>query len=158
MQKRIKTSIISIIMIGLLLLMWRLSSADGTETLEDSMRVTKKVAVWLFGSATEGQLDHLNMVIRKLAHVFLYMIFGLIVSIFWDLLWWKHRLWTRAILAFGCCTVIAFIDELQKIPISGRHFSASESMLNAVSADGVILLYFLFLWIIQLYQHRNNRN
>ena len=42
----------------------------------------------------------------------------------------------------GCSTAIAFLDELQKIPIAGRHFDASESMLNAVSAAVVILIYF----------------
>ncbi|WP_337514088.1 VanZ family protein, partial [Ruminococcus sp.] len=89
---------------------------------------------------TAAQLDHLNLVLRKMAHVFLYAVFGGMLAVFWQLLL-RHKVW-RILGAIGCSTAIAFLDELQKIPIAGRHFDASESMLNAVSAAVVILIYF----------------
>ena len=57
-------------------LMWRLSTADGTETLQDSMRFARKIGSWIYESPTVQQLNHLNLLLRKLAHVFLYAILG----------------------------------------------------------------------------------
>ena len=121
-------------------LMWRLSTENGTETLKDSMRFARKFGAWIYGEPTAAQLDHLNLVLRKMAHVFLYAVFGGMLAVFWQLLL-RHKVW-RILGAIGCSTAIAFLDELQKIPIAGRHFDASESMLNAVSAAVVILIYF----------------
>ena len=120
-------------------LMWRLSTENGTETLKDSMRFARKFGAWIYGEPTAAQLDHLNLVLRKMAHVFLYAVFGGMLAVFWQLLL-RHKVW-RILGAIGCSTAIAFLDELQKIPIAGRHFDASESMLNAVSAAVVIFRY-----------------
>ncbi len=129
-----------------LLLMWRLSSADGTETLHDSMRLTKKLAAWFYHTPTSEQLNQLNLILRKMAHVFLYAVLGLMSGMFWHLLLERCRIWVQAVPAWICCTAIAFLDELQKIPIDGRHFSAAESMLNAMSAAAAI---FIFSFIIK---------
>ena len=113
-------------------LMWRLSTENGTETLKDSMRFARKFGAWIYGEPTAAQLDHLNLVLRKMPHVFLYAVFGGMLAVFWQLLL-RHKVW-RILGAIGCSTAIAFLDE--------RHFDASESMLNAVSAAVVILIYF----------------
>ena len=147
--------ILGVILVGWLTLMWRLSSADGTETLQDSMRIAKKLGSLLFDAPTQAQLNRLNLILRKLAHIFLYAVLGLIVAMLWDLLFDRFQIWLRAVLSFVCCTIVAFLDELQKIPIAGRHFSASESILNAVSAWIVISLYFLLIWAIHLHQSKS---
>ena len=123
-------------------LMWRLSTADGTETLQDSMRFARKIGSWIYESPTVQQLNHLNLLLRKLAHVFLYAILGGMMALLWQLLLELHRIGWRILGAAACSTTIAFLDELQKIPIAGRHFDFSESLLNAGSALVVILLFF----------------
>ena len=103
-------------------LMWRLSTADGTETLQDSMRFARKIGSWIYESPTVQQLNHLNLLLRKLAHVFLYAILGGMMALLWQLLLELHRIGWRILGAAACSTTIAFLDELQKIPIAGRHF------------------------------------
>ena len=64
------------------------------------------------------------------------------MALLWQLLLELHRIGWRILGAAACSTTIAFLDELQKIPIAGRHFDLSESLLNAGSALVVILLFF----------------
>mgnify|MGYP000496148793 CR=1 FL=1 len=82
-------------------LMWRLSTADGTETLQDSMRFARKIGSWIYESPTVQQLNHLNLLLRKLAHVFLYAILGGMMALLWQLLlesggvFWERQLAAR---------------------------------------------------------------
>ena len=76
-------------------LMWRLSTADGTETLQDSMRFARKIGSWIYESPTVQQLNHLNLLLRKLAHVFLYAILGGMMALLWQLLLELHRIGWR---------------------------------------------------------------
>ena len=112
-------------------LMWRLSTADGTETLQDSMRFARKIGSWIYESPTVQQLNHLNLLLRKLAHIFLYAILGGMMALLWQLLLELHRIGWRILGAAACSTTIA-----------GRHLDFSESLLNAGSALVVILLFF----------------
>lgn len=139
-KKRIIVGILIVVIAAWLILMWRLSTADGTATLRDSMRFARRICTWLYGEPTYEQLSHVNLILRKFAHVFLYLILGGISAVLWQLLLERISIWKRMIPAIICCTAIAFLDELQKIPIVGRHFSCSESFLNAASAALMILL------------------
>ena len=87
-------------------LMWRLSTENGTETLKDSMRFARKFGAWIYGEPTAAQLDHLNLVLRKMAHVFLYAVFGGMLAVFWQLLL-RHKVW-RILGAIGCSTAKRF--------------------------------------------------
>ena len=152
-KRRIFAGVLLLAIVAWLLLIWRLSSADGTETLHDSMQIARKICAVLYDNPTYEQLSHVNLKLRKLAHIFLYLVLGGFSTLFWHLLIERWSPWTRSIPAFLCCTVIAFLDELQKIPIEGRHFSLSESILNAGSALCMIVLCtFIIVWIIR--RHR----
>ncbi len=144
-----KTKIASLLLFLLiwLFLMWKLSSADGTETLRDSLWFANKIGAWIYDTPTPTQLNALNMHLRKLAHVFLYVVFGGISAMLWHLILEKFAIWKQVLPAFLCCTTIAFLDELHKIPIAGRHFDFSESVLNAGSATITIFCFFLGVWI-----------
>ncbi len=145
-RKRKGFWVLLLILILWLGLMWRLSAADGTETLRDSMAIAQKLGQWLYDTPTAAQLSQLNLHLRKLAHIFLYGILGVLFGLFFQLLWIKRPLHQRFSAAAACTTAIAFLDELQKIPISGRHFDLEESLLNAFSALIVLLLYFFVKW------------
>ncbi|MFR4477167.1 MAG: hypothetical protein ACLT3Y_08120 [Ruminococcus callidus] len=94
-----------------------------------------KIGSWIYESPTVQQLNHLNLLLRKLAHVFLYAILGGMMALLWQLLLELHRIGWRILGAAACSTTIAFWTNC-KIPIAGRHFDFSESLLNAGSARG----------------------
>lgn len=157
MRNKRKIILMLCVMAAWLLLMWRLSSANGTKTLQDSMRIAKKLGAWLYGTPQTAQLQHINLVLRKLAHVFLYAVLGGMTALLFHWLLWKMSYWKQAIPALCICTGIAFLDELQKIPISGRHFSCSESLLNAGSAAVVILLVLgINFWVLHCRESRKS--
>ena len=135
------------VMAAWLILMWRLSTADGTETLRDSMRFARKIGSWLYENPTAEQLSHLNMALRKLAHIFLYAVLGCMLALLFQLLLELRKIWLRILMALLCGAAIAFVDELQKIPIAGRHFDCSEAFLNAGSAGLVILFFYSVVWL-----------
>ena len=83
-------------------LMWRLSTAEGTETLQDSKRFARKIGSWIYESPTVQQLNHLNLLLRKLAHVFLYAILGGMMALLWQLLLELHRIGWRILGAAAC--------------------------------------------------------
>ena len=93
-------------------LMWRLSTADGTETLQDSMRFARKIGSWIYESPTVQQLNHLNLLLRKLAHVFLYAILGGMMALLWQLLLELHRIGWRILGAAACSTTIAETESI----------------------------------------------
>lgn len=147
MRNQKKAIVLLIVMAAWLILMWKLSTANGAETLRDSMRFARKIGCWIYDAPTEAQLNHLNLFLRKMAHVFLYAVLGCIFAMFWQLLLERYAIWKRILPSALCCTAVAFLDELQKIPIAGRHFSCSESFLNAGSALAVILIFYFCVWV-----------
>lgn len=149
MSNKKKLAILSIITCGWLFFMWRLSSADGEKTFRDSMQIARPLAKILYEEPTAIQVEHLHILLRKMAHIFLYAVFGTLAAIFWKLLLAKIKLFLRAIPAALCCLTIAFLDELQKIFIEGRHFSFSESILNTISSWIMILIVFFLYGLIQ---------
>ncbi len=147
MRNQKKVFMLLIVMAAWLLLMWKLSTANGTETLRDSMVFARKIGGWIYDTPTAEQLNHLNLFLRKMAHVFLYAVLGCIFAMLWQLLLERYAMWKRMLPPILCCIAVAFLDELQKIPIAGRHFSCSESFLNAGSALAVILIFYFCVWI-----------
>lgn len=145
------------IMILWLGLMWKLSTADGTETLRDSMQIARKLGTWLYNDPTIAQLSQLNVLIRKMAHVFLYSVLGLLLGLFFQLVCmrksFRFKIGIAAVIGIG----IAFLDELQKIPISGRHFDFGESLLNSASACIVIILYYGTIWLIVKHRWKKSK-
>lgn len=148
MKRRNKIIFFWVISLLWLLLMWRLSSADGGKTLEDSMKFAKIIARIFYDNPNFEQLNQINLFLRKCAHIFLYIVLGFLASAFWNTILERKKMYLRGITAFICCTIIAFADELQKLPIPGRHFDFGESVLNTASSGVVILFLFLgkFLW------------
>ena len=144
MKRKKKLIFLVVILAVWLFLMLHLSSANGKTTLQESMALSEFLGKWIYHTPSEAQLHTLNLHLRKLAHVFLYLIFGGLNAILWNLLLEKHALWKRTVPAIVLSIFVAFADELHKIPIAGRHFSFSEFVLNAVSACITILLLFLF--------------
>ncbi len=118
-----KKIVLIILAVVWLVVMFALSSADGSQTVVES-RAVYHFLMRIFGE----NITHMG--VRKAAHVFLYAVFGLLLFLVWSI----KPLWARALASVGCAVAIAFIDELHKIPITGRHFSLGDSLLNVGAA------------------------
>lgn len=144
MKYGIKIGLVSCVFVIWLILMFSLSSANGTETLKDSSFFAEPFAKILYGAPTFAQVLAVNIAMRKLAHVFLYGILGGIAFLFANLILARKSLILQGMVTIFFCTIVAFGDELHKIPIAGRHFDLGESFLNMGSSVVVILLFALF--------------
>ena len=118
MKRKKKLIFLVVILAVWLFLMLHLSSANGKTTLQESMALSEFLGKWIYHTPSEAQLHTLNLHLRKLAHVFLYLIFGGLNAILWNLLLEKHALWKRTVPAIVLSIFVAFADELHKIPIA----------------------------------------
>lgn len=132
----------------LLCLLWAgmiflLSMQNGEQTAAVSGGIAKTIANILYLGPTEQQIQTVHAAIRKLAHVGLFLIWGLLLSA--AALYMSRQ---RRGVAMGIAAVLliayAFFDEWHKIFIDGRHFSFSEAVLNAVSGLAAIGLTYFF--------------
>lgn len=159
MGRTIKGVFLFLFLFAWLYLMHVLSTADGEETLEQSMALAEKIADKFFGEYSDTFLEYLNNIIRKLAHVAIYLILGFLVAAIWDFLLCNHlKVRWRALFSLITTSAIAFLDEYQKIPISGRHFDKEEVVLNAVCAAAVVICYFFIIYLIEaMHRHRQRK-
>lgn len=125
-----------------------LSSQNGLETTSLSMSIARKLAGFLWENATRSQIARLHLLLRKLAHVFLYAVLGLMAAMFWDLVLDRVPAFVRAGTAILCCAGIGFLDERLKIFVPGRHYDVTEFYLNAAAAAVIIVLYFILVWLL----------
>lgn len=118
-------------------LVW-MSSQDGAETFSTSMRLARLV-IRLFGIPA-AHLAQVNQLLRTLAHFGGFFVLGAVVYITSRVTWPNRR--HRAVLIVVLCSVIAVLDEVKKVFISGRHLSWPEAGLNVLGVIcGVLLPY-----------------
>ena len=126
-----------------------LSHQNGDQTGEVSMGL----AQWLFGwtGIGSGALLVLNNVLRKAAHVVLYMVLAVLALLTVRELWRVEAPRDlRNLAAAAVLLIIAVLDEVTKIPIDGRHCDAVDMCLNILGAA-------LGTGIILLFEHRRSR-
>lgn len=113
-------------------LMIFLSHQNGDATYVTGMGLTKAVldlAAWL-GIALEAEALH--MLLRRAAHVGLFLVFALLVMLTASSLRAQHAVripvWAPALF----CVLFAWADEATKILVNGRHFSWIDVGLNLI--------------------------
>lgn len=113
---------------GWLILALFLSSQTGAETGNLSMSISSFIGKAL--GLAESTTPTINVVIRKAAHIIVYLILSGFATAAAINTFTKHRLawlWPLPI-----CSVIAILDEVRKAAIPGRHCSWSEAGLNVL--------------------------
>lgn len=130
-------------------LVW-MSSQDGAETFSTSMRLARFV-IRLFGVPT-ARLSQVNQFLRTLAHFVGFFILGGVVHISTRVTWPNRR--HRAVMVVVLCSVIAVLDEVKKVFITGRHLSWPEAGLNVL---GIICGVVISLWILWFAAYRKTR-
>ena len=119
---------ITFLWIGMIL---SLSSQNGDQTAELSGGLAGWIAELIFRDPSAGQMEQVHMLIRKLAHVVLFLGLGGLSYAAGHVTF--HRKGRRraaagisAVLILSC----AFLDEWHKQFIPGRHFDTGETLLN----------------------------
>lgn len=126
------------IILWLLVFLWGglifyFSSQDGVSTAEASERLARPIAKLMYDEPMQWQSEHIRMMVRKAAHMVLFFIFGILVTVAVR----RHRIsW---LCAFGIIIGYGFFDEWHKQYIAGRHFQIEEAVLNMICGIAGIL-------------------
>lgn len=128
------------IILWLLTILWiffifTLSSQNGPQTAQTSGGIAKDVAEIIYQKPTEPQVNKVHFNIRKLAHVGLFFVLGVLsFSASGTTFGWEKK---RKYIAMSVASLITlcygFFDEWHKQFIGGRHFQLDEAVLNMVS-------------------------
>lgn len=127
-----------------LLFLARLSSENGIATTKTSMGLTTFVVMLLHISPE--QIPQINLLLRMLAHVIGFFILGYSVYIAgWTT--WPYRK-DEIIVSVSICGILAVLDEVKKLFISGRHLGWLDMELNITGALlGVIIAYYCMKYL-----------
>lgn len=119
-----------------------LSRQEGTSTSELSYGLSERLSEYLYARGITFSTDLLNIIIRKAAHILIYLVLGGLM--YYALAYTlgqknKHILMLSIIL----CLSASSLDEVQKIFIPGRHCDPEEILLNSIAAVvGICIGYF----------------
>ena len=101
------------------------------------MRIAEKISKALYTSPTQEQVDKVHHEVRKAAHVILFFVFGILVSLTGTYIFGLcSKPWTAAlVLAAGFVLIVGagWLDEWHKQFIEGRHYQFGEAVINIVS-------------------------
>ena len=100
--------------------------------LEDTARLSGTIAAWLAGLlrgiGVRTDPETLHELVRKAAHVVIFLVLGFLVSRAFSLSF--HGRWVIPAAA-AVCLAAAVLDEAQKAAVPGRHCHWDEAALNA---------------------------
>lgn len=121
-----------------MILIFNLSAQNGTQTAQTSSNIAQKTAEIIYRQPTEIQVNQIHLIIRKLAHVGLFFILGVLLFsasvTFFGME--KKRKYMSIAIALAVTTCYGFLDEWQKQFIDGRHFHLDEAAINMLSGVG----------------------
>lgn len=148
--------------IGFIFLM---SSQTAVESGKISYKVTKaavilgeKTGVLNNGASNSNRmLNEYNIVVRKIAHVFMYF---LLASVMFLTLWeFKLSKKLTVMFSFLLCIFIAFTDEINQMGFKGRNSGIISEGIKDLSKDTVgIMMALIILLIIRMIFEVKNKN
>lgn len=146
------------LLLCLITLLWMLaifllSSQNGEQTAKASGGLAQTIAGILYRQPTEQQVDQVHIVLRKIAHIGLFFVLGLLSYAAASNTLGRlrpNKRWPSLVLAMALTSACGFFDEWHKQFIDGRHFDAGETLLNmACGILGVLLAFAAGLWMLQ---------
>ncbi len=126
-----------------------LSSQNGAETAALSRGVSYNIAKLIYGESepTDIQINNVHRILRKSAHIVLFLVLGILVTISMVTILVKSP-WLAYVSSFIIVSSCAFFDEWHKLFIDGRHFDIGESILNGVCGlAGVIIVAVIYFFL-----------
>ena len=140
MKRKIIFVALTLLWLSLILL---LSSQNGNETAQTSSVIAKKIVNLIYKNASESKIHTVHLFIRKLAHIFLFLVYGALVSVT-AIVFFEKKHKVAMIVSALCIGIYAFFDEWHKQFIGGRHFDLHEVLLNLISGIFAMIIVFLF--------------
>ncbi len=122
------------------IVMFYLSHQNGEETADTSMGLAEFLHKLPY--LNKINIDVLNMFLRRLAHVTLFLLFTILIGIVVEMAKWTK--WVLVLPFFAC-----WFDEFTKPWIQGRHFDWFDVGLNAIGCligIGIVKLISYKLW------------
>lgn len=161
----LKAAAAAIPMIAVMAAIFALSHQAGTESAETS----SGVAEWIVGllgmevppgmSASDVPIV-CGLNIRKLAHVFLYMLLGGTSFLFVAMLPFKASAFVRPAICAGGAAVISFLyacsDELHQSFVAGRDGKFADVGVDAIGFLTVSILILAVWYLVLLWKHRHS--
>ena len=123
-------------------LLW-LSSEDGVSTAYTSQQLSQLILQLLH--LPKKQLSQVDQVIRTLAHFVGFFVMGGLSYIASKATWAESKCLVIKVITAGA--ILAVLDEVKKLFITGRHLSWPEAGLNAI---GIVCGVLFSLWILRL--------
>ncbi len=134
-----------------LVLMLVLSSQTGTQTSELSGGIATTIANIFYKDPTSQQIYSVNLLIRKLAHIAIFLILGMLITTVFLTTFLPESINSIAILSILSVVItfgIGFLDEWRKQFVDGRHFDSTELILNFIACFigvGLVLVVFFLI-------------
>ena len=119
-----------------------LSHQEGIATSELSYGISERICGVLEGLGFIVSVGDVNYLLRKAAHILIYLVFG---GLIYDTLacTLNKPAGRTILLSAAVCLSASVLDETQKIFISGRHCDPEEILLNFIAAvSGILIVYF----------------
>lgn len=137
MTKRLVFFVLCLCCIGWLGLIFHLSTENGEKTADTSMRIAEKISGMFYNSPTQEQVKSVHHAVRKSAHVVLFFVLGVLISITGMYIFnlWRKPWVAVAVLAIGFILIVGagWLDEWHKQFIEGRHYQLGEAIINIIS-------------------------
>ena len=129
------------------------------QPMETSQMLSEFVAR-LLGIGRDGlQLDRsaqplmFGLSLRKIAHVFLYFVMGIFMFLWLKGYGWRGRRVVLVSVAF--CYILACIDEVHQLFISGRSAKITDTFVDAIGFfAGILLMLLVTRWHAQKQIHK----
>lgn len=130
----------SVVFIGLAILLWllliyTLSSQNGPQTAKTSYGLARYVAKQLYETPTAEQLSETHMAIRKLAHIAMFGILGVLVGMVCVKAKGISISSTRFAMGYFFLLLCSILDEWHKQFIEGRHNEVMDVLLNVIGCS-----------------------
>ena len=136
---------LSILSAAWLALIFCLSHQTGSDTYITSIRIAELIHKFLVraGICSASDLELINILIRKFAHVALFAVLAVLVLLTLHMLRREHGVNIRTVYGSSFCIFYSWADEATKVWVPGRHFSWFDTGLNiAGCVFGGLFLHF----------------
>lgn len=131
-----------IAMVIWLILIYFLSSQNGPETANTSQGMAAKIAELIYKNPTPQQFNEVHLSIRRMAHVVLFFVFGVLMGQACRQVNAIMRIRSSFLFGYGFLVFCSFFDEWRKQFISGRHNNFDDGIRNLVGATiGIGIMY-----------------
>ena len=163
-KKKILTAILSLLLIAVYLMIFRLSADNGENSSRISMKVSK-TAVSLYYRLRGGRMDDAAFVtgaaacvegaVRKLAHFTEYMAVGFLSGGIWCL--WVADGQKRTAGVLIQLLVSAGLDELHQYFVPGRHASLRDVMIDVLGGCAGFAIVLCLKGLTKVWNHIRRR-